>query len=213
MNLTLIAVSLGVAGLVLLAVGLLRLRRGRLAAAGGYGIVGLAPLVLGLLLGAAALNLHTYQRLTYERPVAELHFRYLAPQHYRVELHPAQGVPQPLELRGDEWQLDARILKWRGPANLMGLDARYRLERLSGRYRNLEQERGALRTVYALSTDPGLDLWELAARDRVPWVDARYGSATYLPMADGAWFQVSVTQSGLIARPMNGAARRALEGW
>ena len=67
-------------------------------------------------------------------------------------------------LAGDEWQLDARVLKWKGWANLLGLDAQYRLERVSGRYRDIEQERNDERTVYALSENPGVDLWTLSTR-------------------------------------------------
>jgi hypothetical protein len=47
----------------------------------------------------------------------------------------------------------------------------------------------------------------------VPWVDALFGSATFVPMADGALYAVSVSQSGLIARPANQAARNAVAGW
>ena len=40
------------------------------------------------------------------------------------------------------------------------------------------------------------------------FVDAVYGSAAYLPMANGAPWGISVTQSGFIARPVNGAAEK-----
>ena len=118
-------------------------------------------------------------------------------------------------LNGDDWQLDARLLKWHGWANLLGLDAQYRLERISGRYRDIELERSAPRSVYQLAENPGLDLWQMATehRDRLRFVDAVYGTATYLPMADGARFQVSVGQSGILARPLNEPARNALSGW
>ena len=46
----------------------------------------------------------------------------------------------------------------------------------------------------------------------LPFVDAVYGSATYMPMADGARYQVSITQSGLIARPLNPAADAVTAG-
>jgi len=69
--------------------------------------------------------------------------------------------------------------------------------------------------VYALSENPGLDLWMLSTRYPrwLPFVDAVYGSATYMPMAHGARYQVSMTQSGLVARPMNQAAATATESW
>ena len=39
----------------------------------------------------------------------------------------------------------------------------------------------------------------------MPWADALYGSAVYVPMSDGARYQVVVSQSGLVARPLNEA--------
>ena len=44
-------------------------------------------------------------------------------------------------------------------------------------------------------------------------VDATYGSATFLPMADGAIFSVSMGSSGLVARPLNDRADLALKEW
>ena len=158
---------------------------------------------MGLLLLAIAasfvvsLNLHTYARLTHEEPVAEIVFEKRGSQHYRATLTQVpSGEMQMFMLAGDEWQLDARVLKWKGWANLLGLDAQYRLERVSGRYRDLEQERSDERTVYGLSENPGVDLWKLSADypTWLPFVDAIYGSATYLPMADGARYEVKITQ-------------------
>jgi len=47
----------------------------------------------------------------------------------------------------------------------------------------------------------------------MPGVDAHYGTATYLPMAHGAIFEVTMTRTGLIARPVNEAAREAVGDW
>ena len=49
--------------------------------------------------------------------------------------------------------------------------------------------------------------------DYVPWTDALIGSAAFVPIADGALDTVSESQSGLIARPANQAARDAAAGW
>ncbi|MET0988117.1 MAG: hypothetical protein ABW034_22190 [Steroidobacteraceae bacterium] len=211
-----LALILGIFGLVSLALACQRLIRGRFFAAGGTALLALLLLAAGALLFVVSLNLHTYARLTHEEPVAELVFELAAPQRYRVTL---TGVPsgdmQTLVLAGDEWQLDARVLKWQGWANVLGLDAQYRLERISGRYRNIEQERHDTRTVYELSENPGIDVWDL--RQKYPqwlkFVDAVYGSATYMPMADGARYEVSMTQTGLIARPANEAAQTAAGSW
>ena len=40
-----------------------------------------------------------------------------------------------------------------------------------------------------------------------------YGSAAYVPMSEGAQYNVSVSATGLVVRPANDAARRAVGGW
>ncbi|PZN32932.1 MAG: hypothetical protein DIU71_06290 [Proteobacteria bacterium] len=211
-----VALVFAVFGLLLLALATQRLLRARFFAAGGSAVAGLLLLGVGAVIFTVSLNLHTYARLTYERPAAEIVFEARGPQRYRATITQIpSGEMQMFILAGDEWQLDARVLKWRGWANLLGLDAQYRLERVSGRYRDIEQERRDERTVYSLSDNPGIDLWLLSSRYPrwLPMVDAVYGSATYLPMADGARYQILMTQSGLIARPANAAAQAATRGW
>ncbi len=212
MNSDAIAAVIGVFGLLLVALACQRLARARFLAAGGSALGGLLLLATAAAIFIISLNLHTYARLTYEQPVAEIVFEQRGPQRYRATLTQIpSGEMQMFILAGDEWQLDARVLKWQGWANLLGLDAQYRLERVSGRYRGIEQERNHERTVYGLSENPGVDLWVLSTRypQWLPFVDAVYGSATYLPMADGARYEVKMTQSGLLARPVNEAASAA----
>jgi hypothetical protein len=170
----------------------------------------------GAALAVVALNLRSYARLTYEQPVAQLDFEAQGPQRYRATVTRLPShEKQVFDLAGDEWQVDARVLKWHGWANVLGLDARYRLERVSGRYTDVEQERSAPRSVYALSDTPAIDFWSLA-KTHPTWfwfIDGFYGSATYLPMAAGAQYEVVLTQSGLIARPTNAAAQAADTSW
>lgn len=216
MDVRAIAFVLAGFGVLLFVLALSRLYRSRYLAATGSLLAGGLLLAVGALLLSVALNLGTYQRLTHETPVAELVFESRGAQRYKANLiRIPDGEMQVFLLNGDEWQLDSRLLKWHGWANLLGLDAQYRLERIGGRYREIEQERSAPRTVYQLAENPGLDVWALATRrhDLLPFVDAVYGSATYLPMADGARFTISVGQGGLIARPLNEPARAAVRSW
>ncbi len=211
-----IAITLAGFGLILLILAVQRLRRARYLAAGSTALFGLLFLAVAGGFFIVALNLRTYSRLTYEQPVAELVFEARGPQDFQaIVTQIPSGSLQILQVNGDEWQMDARILKWRSWANVLGLNAQYRLERFSGRYRDIEQERSAPRSVYPLADNPGVDIWTLAANGSrwVPFVDAVYGSATYLPMANGARYQVTLTQSGLLARPINDAASQAVAGW
>lgn len=216
MNSDAVAAVIAIFGLLLVALACQRLARMRWLAAGGSALTGLLLLAIAAAIFVVSLNLHTYARLTHEQPVAEIVFEGRNAQRYRATLTQIpSGEMQMFVLAGDEWQLDARVLKWKGWANLLGLDAQYRLERVSGRYRDLEQERNAERTVYGLSENPGVDLWMLSTNYPrwLPFVDAVYGSATYLPMADGARYEIKMTQTGLIARPMNEAANTAAGAW
>lgn len=212
----LLALMLCLLGAVFLVVALVRIRRLRLLSAGGHCLCGAALLAVGVALIALGANIHTYQRLTAERPVAEVEFTQTGPRQFDVRLHFSDiGQYRDVSLSGDEWQLDARVLKWAGLAILAGADTQYRLERISGRYRDIDSELEGPRSVHALAENPGLDLWRLAQdyERYMPWIDARYGSATYLPMRHGARFEVAMTQTGLIARPLNAAGESAVREW
>jgi hypothetical protein len=170
----------------------------------------------GAVVFVVAINLYTYSRLTYEAPIADLIFKATGPQRFQVTLIRApSGDMQVFAVTGDEWQLDARVLKWRGWATLLGLDTQYRLERLSGRYLDIDHERTGPRSVFRLSDNPKIDIlaWSIDHPRWVPFVDSVYGSATYLPMADGARYRVTLSQSGMLARPMNATATSAVERW
>lgn len=180
------------------------------------GLLVLAALAASALLFVLVLNLRTYARLTYEQPVAGITFEEHGPQRFVAIVTRMPSLEtQRFELAGDEWQVDAKVLKWTGVATVLGLDARYRLERISGRYRDVEQERTAPRSVYSLAETPAIDLWAIAkAHPSWFWfLDGLYGSATYLPMVHGATYEVTLTQSGLIARATNPVARAAMFNW
>ena len=192
-----------------------RLHDLRIASGTLYLLLGGFVLLLGVTAALLATSLRTYARLTHEQDAARVSMRQLGERYYVVSVETKNQPPRQYQLRGDEWQIDARVLKWRGLATVAGFDTVYRLERLSGRYAAVNDERTARRTVYDLGDATPVDFWALARRyqDYVPFADARYGSAAYVPMAEGAIYDVKVSASGLVVRPGNDAARKALGGW
>lgn len=178
----------------------------------------LALLVLLLAMALAGLGglLRQYQWLLADRPVATIELRQLGDQRYEAVLTQAGQPGQAFELRGDEWQLDARVIRWTLPGQLAGLPPVYRFERLSGRYGDPKQELSAQRSVHDLRE--GWDFWEFRQRwlAGLPVADARWGSAAYLPMLDGATYAVSLNpQGGLVAKPANAQTEQLLRdaGW
>jgi hypothetical protein len=162
-----------------------------------------------------AFSYYGYGRLIDEQLVGQIEFSKEAPGEYIARVMIDGELDRLLPLRGDEWQMDARVVNWKPPATLLGLDPIYQLDRLSGRYSDIDDEMSEERTVHALSENLTLDIWRVARRFPVlmPGVDAYYGTATYLPMADGARFEVTLTRTALIARPVNAAAREAVGQW
>jgi hypothetical protein len=217
---------LGLLGLVMFVRGMGAIGSGR-AMSGLFGsLTGGVFMAAGAAVGLLGLNILTYQRLTHEQQVAEVTFRQTGPSAYVADVKLPDGKKQVCSLPdgtsgdcvllGDQWQMDARILKWKPWANVAGLDANYRLERMSGRYADINAERSAPRTVYQLSENPGLDLFAVAnskVMKQMPVLDAHYGNATYIPMADGATYYVTLSQDSLIARPANDQARAAVQNW
>lgn len=186
-------------------------------------VIGGALLAAGAVVALTGLDVQTYQRLTYERPVATIETRQLGPQLYEATLTTPPSAAEPAgkisryQLHGDQWRIEARLLKWKPWANVLGLNSQYRLDRLSGRYETTQDELNAPRSVYDLGPEPGnVDMWKMARQSArfAPMVDSLYGGGAFMPMANGGRYEVWLTQTGLIARPMNPAAMSAGgEGW
>ncbi|CPI25769.1 membrane protein [Bordetella pertussis] len=121
-------------------------------------------------------------------------------------------------LYGDQWQIDAKVVRWRLPALLAGVPPLYRLERLSGRYQDTARERSAPRSVHALDDWPAPDLAQVKrlVPNWLPFVDVQFGSAAYMPMFDGARYQVYLDPRGaLFIRPADAVTAERLKqlGW
>jgi len=180
------------------------------------GSVGLIFFGLALWIVLVAADVFSYRNLAEEHSVGIVSFQKIAEQQFEVKFSDADGISQKFELRGDQWQLDARLLKWQGYLARWGVQPAYRLDRLSGRYLTLQDERARERSVHQIdATNYGVDIWRFVRGldKNLPFVDAVYGSATFLPMEDGAVYDVRISHSGLLARPLNKQATSALDGW
>jgi hypothetical protein len=215
MTFTALIVVFGLVGILFLFAAVRRLRRRKVLGGVLNGATALVLILLSVCAALLASNLRTYQRLSFEQPAGELQLTRIGEREFNAVLTYPSRERANFALRGDEWQVDARVLKWHAFANMLGFDTAYRLERISGRYTRIEDERTQARSVYSLNPPQRIDPWDLVHRYHswMPWMDALYGSATFLPMADGALYEIKVSQSGLIARPLNQAARDAVGSW
>ena len=165
-------------------------------------LAGVVLLALGGLAGAVGVGIQGYRALTREDVAARVSVRPLGNQRIEATVHFPDGRQASYQLAGDEIYVDAKILKWKPTANLLGLHTAYELSRLTGRYADIEQEKKAPRTVYSLAQTRPVDLFSLRRKHAFleKFLDAEYGSGTFVPVSKPAELEVRVSTSGLLMR-------------
>jgi len=203
-------------GIVLFIVSIFLLLKGRALGAIFRAIPALLLLVIAITLTLGSLDIMSYRQLLKETSVATLHFEQVSAQTYSVMLIDKNNQRHYFQLNGDQWQIDARIIRWHPNLARIGFKSIYRMERLSGRYSDITQELDSKRTVYPIDISSyRLDTWYWFRQIKWlhQWVDASYGSATYVPMIDGAIYEAKMGYSGLSAHPVNDKSRQAVTAW
>ena len=187
-------------------VGVTAVRAGRERRWLGGTIRGLAALLLLALAALAAtvtVGLQGYRALTFEEVAATVRTEPLTPQRFRATITLPDRRLAMYELAGDAFYVDAHVLKWHPWVSLLGLRTVYELDRVAGRYNSVGDERSKPHTAYELARSKPVDLFFIARRRLLgPLVDAEYGSATFVAATRPATFEVRVSTTGLLARPV-----------
>lgn len=170
-------------------------------------------MVLAALISMIALNIQSYARLNWERPIATVSIAQTAPRAYDVTVAETGRPAHIYAISGDQWQLDARVITWKPWASIIGLDAQYELQRLWGRHIRGEQ-RNTANAVDLQQERPGIDVLFLSTQlGKYAFLQQReFGSAVYMPLADGAVYEVRITQKALVVDPKNAIAEQAVNG-
>ena len=197
----------GIVGALLLLSGLgalIRLRPFRFVLRTTFGLLLLA---VGALAATIAIGTYGYTELTREDIAATLLVQPTGPHRFSATVRYPDLREVKFELAGDEVYVDAQILKWKPIANVFGLHTAYELDRIAGRYRSIDDERSAARTVFPLSRDKPLDLFDLRRRYTflAPLLDAEYGSASYVVVSRPAEIELRVSTTGLLMREVKQA--------
>lgn len=200
--LSLVAMALGLVGTLLIIAGALSLLGLHPLRFAVRTLIGILFLSCGALLGTIALGVQGFRSLTREEVAARLSVRPTSAQHFTSTVCFPGGRQETFAIAGDEIYVDAHILKWKPIAGFLGLHTAYELGRMTGRYRDIEQERSAVRTVYSLGSERQIDLFDLRQRHAFlePLFDAQYGSATFVPVTGPAELEVRVSTTGLLMR-------------
>lgn len=181
------------------------------------GLMGLGLLALAAGIGICAGDLSSYNPVAgNDEPIANISFSKKDEQLYSVTVVDRAGHDLRAEISGDMWQANVRVIRWSSVFRLIGVKPGYRIDQVKGRFYALEQERKAFRADAPLILSRfGIDLWKGIYDNSffVPGVEASLGNAAFLPMADGALFELRLAESGLLAKPLNEPAQRAVAEW
>ena len=189
-------------GVIAVLAGLAALLRARPLRFVSRTLVGALLLCVGALALAVSFGTQGYRTLLDEQAAGRVFIKKTAPQRFDARFVFPDGREATYPIAGDEIQVDAHILKWKPIANLIGLRTVYELDRIGGRYRSVEQERSAARSVHALAPTRVVDLFDLRQRYvfLAPLLDAEYGSASYVPVDGDVELQVRIAPSGVVLR-------------
>lgn len=210
MNIMWSAVISFILGIFLTLVSFRLLMKRRLVFASINGIAGLTFLSTSLIFFLLLLNLYTYHVLTSEIPIARVEIGILTDKGTDIILT-TPDERRTLRIDAKEWQLDARFLKWKAWANLLGKEPLVRLESF---YERIPNKTGAIPSRIDLVGDSNflVDLGG-ALSEWLGMIDTYYGSSVYMPVKPGAVYNVTASVSGLVVRADNRNAQQAVSEW
>ena len=189
-------------GLIFLIITVVGVKKRKLFAPATSFVTALLMLSLSALFGTISIAIQGYHALTREELAATVKVEPTGVQKFNARFLMPDGSVEIFSLAGDQLYVDAHILKWKPLANIFGLHTSYELDRVAGRYASLNDETTKVHTVYSLSRDKPLNMFNLRQRFAMlnPLLDAEYGSATFINSNSAEEFRVMVSTTGLLIR-------------
>lgn len=168
----------------------------------------LISIPLFIAIGSILLNLMfvalftwSYNALTKETEIANIHFikSNIDNNTFTAYIVNSKNIAiGNYEIYGNQWRIDAKFMKMKYWANIIGLDSRYALERFEGRYKNIEEQNSKRKFAYNLGEEVIIDSFTIF--DWNPFIDTEYGSSTYKNIDVNRKYTVFKTQTGIIVR-------------
>lgn len=179
------------------------------------GCAGFIALLAAITIALAAFDMSTYHVVDNDKSIMTLSFKRQGGDSYQVEMHAVSGEDFSTIIDGQQWQLEARVFKWAPLFKAVGFNTGFRLASLQGRYIELQIGRQNIRSPEILSSSTFIDMWLVLNQSPFifPAVEAYTSTPGFIPMADGAIFDVVLTGKNLVAHPVNDVAKTAMANW
>ncbi len=177
------------------------------------GCLGIFLLLVTVVLGFSAKDIFSYKAVENNHSVVTLSFRKKEGNNYHVELQEADKY-YASDIEGQQWQLNMRMFKWTPLFSAVGFRPGYRLEDISGRFIELQLDKMVEKPeLKKMNVSGFLDVWDFLNQypSAFPSVEAYVGSPGFIPVADGAIYDVILSGQNLTINPLNEAAKSALK--
>ncbi len=148
------------------------------------------------------IGIQGYQALTHETLIATVSIVPKQSQTFEAIVQLENRQPQTFQLSGDEVMFEANVLKWKPWSNILGLKTAYRLDRIRGRYLNIEDEKNKPSTLFSLNNNDSPDIaeWREQYQNLSFLLDVEHGSASFTSANQEKRFELMMTTNGLLLR-------------
>jgi len=166
------------------------------------------------LLGTVALDFSTYQQLTAQEKILNVNVEKVEVDKFLIRIK-SKDKSQEFLIEGDQWQLDFRLIRFTPVMALAGVSHVYQLNRLSNRYISINDQASKSMYLYSLRGLKNIDLWQLITSNPslFPFIDAIFGNSVYMPLKNGAEYEIYIGFSGLVVKPVNQSGKIAVLNW
>ena len=160
--------------------------------------------LVAVLLSLLLVVLRACQTFSGETLVARVSVRSLEHDCFELTYRPESRVPRVMtvaQLEGDQWALSGGIIKWHPWLTFLGMKSAHRPTRLIGQFSDLKRARRIPQTIVPLNGgEDRVWTWWFWAAPSLPFVEAVYGSSSFIFVDPAHEADIYVTPSGYLIK-------------
>lgn len=142
-----------------------------------------------------------YHNFTYKKTIASIVCPMKESDWFVLKLIPENGEEKNsrfYRLKGQQFIIEGHIVKWKDFFISLGMKPLYQVNRLSGRYTLVEDEKQKERSVYELEKESKFWRFMMRHGKLIPGVDAVYGTASFTNPRENDTLELEITNYGFM---------------
>jgi hypothetical protein len=148
-------------------------------------------------------GLKGYENFTYNKPVFFIECPIKSDDYFELKFIPLkdeEGTVKYYRVKGQQFVVEGHIVKWENFFVTLGMKPLYKITRLTGRYISVNDEKGKERSVYEIAEESRIWRWLMCYGEKIPGIDAVYGSSSFKDAVEYKKYTVSVTHNAFVIK-------------